>query len=115
MARLSLILGILNFAFVVYALIDCFRTPKARVRALPKLLWAALIVIFPTLGAIIWFMLGKERLTPNARPAAFTSLAPDDDPAFLRKLSEDKQRDERIQELEAQLSELDEDPKNPKD
>lgn len=116
MSRLYVLIGIINFATIVYAFIDCLRTPQTRVRALPKLLWAVLILIFQIFGAVLWFVLGKERLNPRrVRPAGYSSVAPDDDPAFLRKLSEDKRRNERIQELEARLSELDDDPKNPKD
>ena len=115
MVRFSFIFGIINFVFVVYALIDCLRTPQTKIRALPKLLWAVIIILFPAIGALIWFILGKERTAPNAAKPAYTTLAPDDDPAFLRKLAEDKQRNQRIQDLEARLSEMDDDPKKPKE
>lgn len=116
MARVYVLLFIINFAVTVYALIDSLRTPPLRVRSLPKALWIVIILIFEIVGGVLWFTLGKQSLGGGRiRPAGFTSVAPDDDPVFLRKLGEDKQRDKRIQELEAQLSELDDDPKNPKD
>jgi hypothetical protein len=117
MARLYVILTVLFLAFTIFAFIDCIRTEESRVRALPKILWAVLIVIVTPFGGILWFALGKERSgrAPVAASGGGGSKAPDDDPEFLRQLGADKQRDERIRELEARLAELDDDQNNSTD
>jgi hypothetical protein len=114
MARLAVILTVLFVAFTVFAFIDCIRTEGTRVRALPKFLWAVLIVLITPFGGILWFTFGKARDSRES-VAARRSGAPDDDPEFLRRLGQDKQRDARIRELEARLAELDDDQNNPTD
>jgi hypothetical protein len=116
MARLELILVIVFLAFTIFAFIDCIMTSETRVRALPKFLWAIIIVLVTPFGGILWFALGKGR--SSTRPAqrqARGPVAPDDDPAFLRRLGEEKEREERIRQLEARLAELDDDQNNPTD
>lgn len=116
MVRLGLILAFLYLILMVFTFIDCLRTEPTRVRALPKLVWAVLIVVLPLIGSILWYAFGKERsLERPARSGGRGPVAPDDDPAFLRRLGEDKQREQRIREIEAQLAELDDDKNNPKD
>lgn len=113
MPRLYLILTVLFVAFTIFAFVDCLRTENSRIRALPKILWAALIVIVTPFGGILWFALGKQRRGAAASGVASRGMkAPDDDPDFLRQLGADTQRDERIRDLEARLAELDDDPKN---
>jgi hypothetical protein len=114
MARLSVVLAALFVAFTVFSFIDCIRTDESRVRALPRALWAVLIVLITPFGGILWFALGKDR-SSSSSASGRGSRAPDDDPAFLRRLGEDKQRDARIRELEARLAELDDDQNNSKD
>ena len=115
MARLGVVLIVVFLAFTVFALIDCLRTETSRIRALPKLLWAALIVLISPFGGILWLILGKDRKTLQNAVSYSGTRAPDDDPAFLRQLGEDKQRDERIRELEERLAELDDDQNNTKE
>ena len=108
MARLLVVLVGVLVAFTIFALIDLLMTEKSRVRALNKPLWALIIIVLPALGGILWLALGKSRSGPST-PAR--SMAPDDDPAFLKGLGRDKEQDERIRRLEQELSELDDDSK----
>ncbi|HEY0260263.1 MAG TPA: PLD nuclease N-terminal domain-containing protein [Lacisediminihabitans sp.] len=115
MARVELILVLVFLAFTIFAFVDCIRTRDENVRALPKILWAVLIVLLSPFGGILWFALGKERSAGRPVQAQHGGMvAPDDDPAFLRRLGEDKAREERIRELEARLAELDDDQDKPK-
>jgi hypothetical protein len=98
-------MGIVAVAFIVYSLVDCALAPRSRVRALPKPLWIVLILVLPVIGGILWFAIGKVRR--SAIVAKAPGRAPDDDPAFLRRLAEDAEREERIRQLEEQLSQLD--------
>lgn len=112
MARLGLIVVLALVAFTVFAFIDCIVTPHSRVRTLPKLVWAVIVLVFTPFGGILWLTLGKQRVSGGSRSAPqrpMRTKAPDDDPAFLRGLSDSKARDARIREIEAQLAELDDD------
>ena len=112
MVRLGLILVVAVIAFSIFALVDCLITDRSRIRGLPKAVWAVIIVVLAPLGGILWLVLGKDR---GARVGySRTVRAPDDDPEFLERLGADKERDERIQELEKRLAELDDDHDDPK-
>jgi len=110
MARLLVVLPFLVAALDVFAIVDVILTDVRRVRAMPKLVWALLIILLPVVGAILWFTIGKERRDSGTQPR---QVAPDDDPAFLRNLRRDEEQDERIRRLEQELADLDDDP--PKD
>jgi hypothetical protein len=110
MARLLVILPFVVLALDVFAIVDVILTDQSRVRALPKIVWVILIVLVPVVGALLWFFIGKER---RDRGGERRTIAPDDDPAFLRNLRRDEEHEERIRRLEQELSELDDDP--PKD
>jgi hypothetical protein len=106
---------ILLVAVIVYAFIDCVRTPGDRMPAgIPKLLWLVLIVVFPGLGALAWIVISRiaraeasrqtgSRPRPglwSAEPTRGTPLrngpvAPDDDPEFLARLEAERRRAER--------------------
>jgi hypothetical protein len=110
MARLWVILLIVEIAFTIFTIVDVILTENWRVRGVPKPVWLVIVLLLSPIGGILWFLIGKEKVD-TARPAA--KRAPDDDPTFLSNLRRDEERDERIRRLEQQLSELDDDP--PKD
>ncbi|MEE3125942.1 MAG: PLD nuclease N-terminal domain-containing protein [Actinomycetota bacterium] len=89
MVKVQLFLGVLSFAFAVFCLIDAIGT--AQPRNLPKWAWIVMILLFPLLGSIAWFVAGRPQPTPP--PSAFPEydrpgrMAPGDsskDEAFLR-------------------------------
>lgn len=121
-AFLPLLGSALLVAFWVYALVDCIRTDEFRARGLPKGAWVFVIIILPLVGAILWFTIGKERMPrPGGRGATPSRpMYPDDDPAFLRQVDTETEREQRIRDLEEKLAQLDEDdndqaPKNSSD
>ncbi|GGC81202.1 hypothetical protein GCM10011512_04950 [Tersicoccus solisilvae] len=77
---------------MIYTLVDCVRSDGARVRALPKAAWFAVILLLPVLGIVLWFLLGRPQAVAASRPAA-RPLAPDDDPRFLSDLAERRRRE----------------------
>jgi hypothetical protein len=100
---------LLMLALWVYAFIDCLNTPEEKVRGLPKVVWVLIILFLGEVlvGPIAWLVAGKVRdggrpyqgATPsewhrNHRPSP--AVAPDDDPAFLRRLAEENRRDEAL-------------------
>lgn len=88
---LRLLPGLLVLALTVYAVVDCIQTDDAAVRHLPKIVWVLLILFFPLVGSIAWFIAGRPRRPrrgsargPGHRPPS--PRGPDDDPDFLRRL-----------------------------
>ncbi|MEO3777113.1 PLD nuclease N-terminal domain-containing protein [Micromonospora sp. B11E3] len=113
MARLYVLLFLVQIVLAVSALISCLSADEDRIRALPRIVWVLVILLFPLLGSIAWFLAGREpdpaRPRP-ARPAGGTPtggapagrdrrrpVAPDDDPEFLESLAErSRQQDQEL-------------------
>jgi hypothetical protein len=108
----------LILALALLALIDCLARDENEIRGLPKVLWVLVILLFPLLGSLAWFIAGRPRSAalpgagsgqghgsgPGIRPRwssgsgnAGRPIAPDDDPEFLRRLDEQRRRDEEPQ------------------
>ena len=51
------ILGLLLLIAIVYALIQIVQSAASTGR---KVLWAVLVLVFPLIGVIIWFLLGPR-------------------------------------------------------
>lgn len=119
MARLLLILALVAVIFWVFSIVDAAVQPAIRHRGVGKSMWVAIVVVFPVLGGVLWFAIGRA-------PAMGRGVrAPDDDPEFLRGLgpaphtssSADHrsraEQDERIRQLEQDLARLDHDDDDP--
>ena len=92
-------------ALVVYCLIDAIQTPSATVRVLPRLVWMIVIIVIPFLGPLVWLVAGRPKsIIPPSRILPTTTrgpLGPDDDPDYLRRLSEDARREQRARDRAA--------------
>lgn len=76
---------VIYVAVVLYSVFDVAIRPADRVRVMPKVAWIAVLLVVPVVGIVLWFLFGR-----GAAPVEPTRVvAPDDDPDFLRKLSED--------------------------
>jgi hypothetical protein len=83
MTRLWVIAAVLLLAVTVYALVDVAVIERGRVRGIPRPVWLVVVLVFPLIGAVLWFVVGR-----GPRPAARRGpVAPDDDPDFLRGLN----------------------------
>jgi hypothetical protein len=111
MVRLYSLFVLLDLALLVVALIDCLSAEEFAIRALPRVAWVFIILLFSPVGAIAWFVAGRpatpvrlsngtvwrpgngfpEHERPRRRGA---QLAPDDDPEFLRELERRTRRDD---------------------
>lgn len=111
MVRVWLIGGVVAALFYVYSIVDCALFERERVRGLPKAAWIPIVVIFPIIGGVLWFLIGRSRRGSSSRSR---TVAPDDDPEFLRGIARDRQQEERIRRLEKELSDLDDTPKKNK-
>jgi hypothetical protein len=106
MARVSVILAIVELALMIFAFVDVLLTQNERIRGVPKIVWVLVVLLLPFVGPILWFVLGKERSDSDGQPR---TVAPDDDPDFLARLREKEDQDERIRRLEQELADLDDD------
>jgi hypothetical protein len=112
MVRLYSLFVLLDLALLVVALIDCLSADDSAIRALPRVAWVFLILLFSPIGAIAWFVAGRPatavRLSngtvwrpgsgfpENERHQRGPSLAPDDDPEFLKSLAASLRDDESM-------------------
>ncbi|MGN9777741.1 PLD nuclease N-terminal domain-containing protein [Micromonospora sp. H33] len=107
MARLYVLLFLAQIVLAVCALISCLSAEEGDIRALPRLAWVLIILFFPLVGSIAWFVAGRERGAGTARTAGpigsgFAErkrrpVAPDDDPEFLRSIEErSRQQDQEL-------------------
>ncbi len=117
MGRLFPLLVLADLAILVVALIDCLSVEEHEIRALPRVAWAFIILLFSPVGGIVWFVAGRPERTPSGagtwRPGSGfpeaerprRELAPDDDPEFLSRLAkrERAQDEDRLRAWEADL------------
>ncbi|MFI6078359.1 PLD nuclease N-terminal domain-containing protein [Actinoplanes sp. NPDC051343] len=110
MIRLYSMFFLIDLALMVVALIDCLSVEEYAIRALPRVAWVFLILLFSPIGGIAWFIAGRParpvRLSSGEvwRPGSGfpesqrprRSVAPDDDPEFLRGLAASRKQDETL-------------------
>lgn len=125
-------LVLILLALWVYALVDLARTPQQQVRLMPKWLWVLVIMFTWIVGATIWLLFGRSRIEypPQGRgdgsggggggtwrgggPRPTAPVAPDDDPAFLRRLDEQTWR-AKMEQLRRERTTGSGDPESPAD
>jgi len=109
MGRLFPLLFLVDLALLVVALIDCLSSEEYEIRALPKIAWVFIILLFSPVGPIVWFVAGRPVRTGQPSSDAWRpgtgfpeasqprrSVAPDDDPEFLRGLAKSRRDDEDL-------------------
>ena len=109
MFRLLFGLGVVVVILTIYALVDCAVFDRNRIRGLPRWVWVFVIVLIPVIGAVLWLLIGRGRRSSPAGPGTRVtrSVAPDDDPDFLRGLDRVKDQEQRIRDLEQELADFD--------
>ncbi|MFF4881086.1 MULTISPECIES: PLD nuclease N-terminal domain-containing protein [unclassified Micromonospora] len=105
MARLGVLLFLVQIVLAVCALISCLSAEEGQIRALPRIAWVLIILFFPLIGSIAWFLAGRvpSAGTRKAGPAGNgrtgrqrpRPLAPDDDPEFLRSVQDRAQQQDQ--------------------
>lgn len=109
MTRLIPVL-VLIVAFTIFSVAHLALTPRDQVRGIPKPAWIAFVILVPIVGGVMWFAVGRVRAGESSRSARRGPIAPDDDPEFLRRLNREKAMEDRIEQLEQELRDLDDDP-----
>ena len=110
MVRFYSLFVLLDLALLLIALISCLSAEEHEIRALPRIAWVFIILLFSPVGAIAWFVAGRPprpiRMSngemwrpgsgfPEDRPHK-GPVAPDDDPEFLRNLASSLKDDEKL-------------------
>jgi hypothetical protein len=85
MVRIAAIATIIVLALMIFAIIDCSRTPENQIRSLPKWAWLVIIIFVPGIGALAWIIAGRPKGNGRRRRKG-KIVPPDDNPDFLRKL-----------------------------
>jgi len=82
--------------FTVFVTVFAASAKKNEVRNLPKWAWIVICLFVPVVGGLLYLVLGRPVGGPKNRFGRTKIVAPDDDPSFLRDLSEklDKQKPE---------------------
>ena len=70
MVRLWIVLGVVAAVFYIYSVVDCALFDRSRVRGLPKPIWLLVIILFPIIGGILWFLIGRGRRHTPERACA---------------------------------------------
>jgi hypothetical protein len=97
------VLLLVSVGVTIYALVDCWRSTDDEVRGLPRPAWILLIILIgplgvPPFGALGYLLFGRPPMTAMPGPR---TVAPDDDPEFLRLLDQQRRQslsDERRRE-----------------
>lgn len=94
----KVLLVFLALGLLIYAVIDCSRTPDAAVpAALPRSGWFVLMILLPILGPLFWLLASRTEgdgrntgprpgPTGGAGRGRSNPRGPDDDPDFLHGL-----------------------------
>ncbi|MFE7803009.1 PLD nuclease N-terminal domain-containing protein [Nocardia sp. NPDC057440] len=91
------VVGLITLALWVYCLIDIITAPEAGIRHLPKIGWLVVVVLVPTVGALLWLFIGRplnessrtrsnSRYSEYDRPGRYVAQDPAADEEFLRGL-----------------------------
>ncbi|GAA5050219.1 PLD nuclease N-terminal domain-containing protein [Nocardia callitridis] len=99
------VFGLLTLCLWVYCLIDIITCPEAGIRQLPKMGWLIVVILIPTLGALLWLVLGRPlneggpRSTTAYgeydRPGRYVPADAEADEEFLRGLRERAEQQRR--------------------
>jgi hypothetical protein len=87
------LVGLALFALWIYCILDVISTDDALVRNLPKLVWLLIVIFLPTVGSIVWLIMGrpeKAGFHPGDKQyrAPRRPLGPDDSPTFMSEIDD---------------------------
>lgn len=74
--------------FTVFVTVFAASANKNEVRSLPKWVWILICLFVPVIGGLLYLVLGRPLGTTKPRFGRAKTVAPDDDPQFLRDLAE---------------------------
>ncbi|MFZ2625869.1 MAG: PLD nuclease N-terminal domain-containing protein [Propionibacterium sp.] len=81
MARVLPVIVLL--ALTIYAVVDLAQTDSSEVPAMPKWMWAVMVICLPAVGPVAWIIMGRFGVLAPKEPG---ERPPDDDEEWLHKL-----------------------------
>lgn len=88
----------------IYAVVEVITTDDVLVRNMPKVVWVFVVLFFPVIGTLMWFLLGRPTTAairlpqpprrPRGRPPRPPVRGPEDSEDFLRRIEEERRRRE---------------------
>jgi phospholipase D-like protein len=91
MARLFVLILLVDFVLVAMALVECLSAADTAIRGLPRIGWVFAILLLGPVGALAWFVAGRPavefRISRSLAPRPVRPAGPDDDPEFLAGLA----------------------------
>ena len=114
MIKLDLFFAVVVFGVWIFTLADVAQTPERHVHHLPKVAWFVIVLLFPVLGSVAWFVLGRPEGKPQPlrgerempaypeynRPGRAAAADPEKDEEFLKQVRE--RAEEQRKRYEAQ-------------
>jgi hypothetical protein len=109
---------IIEVVLLVACLIDAVQTPAEATRNLPRWAWLLLILLVPFAGPIAWLFAGRPRRSEAPAQTVWPirdfasqprTIAPDDDPEFLRTLKQQNEHEAMLRQWEEDLRRREED------
>lgn len=88
---------IVLIVFTVFVTVFAASADRNSVRVLPKYVWVLLCLFITPIGGFLYLLFGRPIGGPGRRQKPRTA-APDDDPQFLRDLSERLRKDDEGKE-----------------
>jgi len=95
--------------FTVFVTVFAASAKKNEVRNLPKWAWIVICLFVPIIGGLLYLVLGRPTGGPKNRFSKTKIVAPDDDPTFLRDLSEKLEKEKPEAQKPENKNEPDED------
>ena len=108
----QILLSAATLAVMIFALVDIITSDNWRIRFLPKIAWALLVIFLPLIGSILWFVLGKERQAvenrgsfgdPRRQESAHRESTTEDELAAVEREIAFHEKQAEIRRLEEQL------------
>jgi amino acid permease len=87
MVKLEGLFAVLAIGLMLFSFIDCAMREDYQLKKLPKWGWLLVIILFSSLGAIVYLLIGREgSVQKRVKKSKPRVIPPDDNPDFLRGL-----------------------------
>ncbi|NLG55484.1 MAG: PLDc_N domain-containing protein [Rhodococcus sp.] len=89
--------AVVTMALWIFCLVDVITRDESQLQHLPKPAWLLIVLLVPTVGSIMYLLVGREHTarplpttgyTEYERPGRHIAQNPEDDEEFLRKCRE---------------------------
>jgi len=99
--------GLITMLLWIFCIVDAITRDDAYIQYLPKVVWILIIIFIPTLGSVLWLVIGRGQNAPRAyvgptsygeyeRPGRAIAQDPAADEEFLRQCRERAEEQRRI-------------------